>query len=177
MRLLYCDKYSRPGFTLAELLIALVILGVIATFTIPKVLVTQQNQRSVAIAKEDMAALSGAYQMMQQQGTLSAATVPADLFAYINYVRVDSTTVVDNDPASGGGTEQCGNPYACIRMHNGSIIVADGANFGGTATNNAIYWDIDPDGGVNGQLSVEPELHYGGRITTHAPDPTWFSWN
>ncbi|MBL8031855.1 MAG: prepilin-type N-terminal cleavage/methylation domain-containing protein [Candidatus Doudnabacteria bacterium] len=42
------------GFTLAELLIALVILGVIATFTIPKVLYANQNTKYNAIAKEAM---------------------------------------------------------------------------------------------------------------------------
>lgn len=40
------------GFTLAELLIALAILGVIAAFSIPKVLSAQQNQTYNAIAKE-----------------------------------------------------------------------------------------------------------------------------
>ena len=40
------------GFTLAELLIALTILGVIAIFTIPKVLQSQQDTRYSAAAKE-----------------------------------------------------------------------------------------------------------------------------
>lgn len=48
---------SQPGFTLAELLIALAILGVIATFTIPKILQAQQNQEKHAIYKETIAAL------------------------------------------------------------------------------------------------------------------------
>lgn len=43
---------SAQGFTLAELLIALAILGVIATFTIPKILTTQQNSKYNAMAKE-----------------------------------------------------------------------------------------------------------------------------
>lgn len=35
--------FGQKGFTLAELLISLAILGVIATFTIPKILSSQQN--------------------------------------------------------------------------------------------------------------------------------------
>jgi prepilin-type N-terminal cleavage/methylation domain-containing protein len=45
------------GFTLAELLIALGILGVIATFAIPKILVAQQDTKRKAVLKETMAAL------------------------------------------------------------------------------------------------------------------------
>lgn len=46
------------GFTLAELLIALAILGVIATFTIPKILQAQQNQKKQAILKETISIVS-----------------------------------------------------------------------------------------------------------------------
>ncbi len=46
-------KPEKPfkGFTLAELLMALAILGVIATFTIPKILGAQQSSSSNAKAK------------------------------------------------------------------------------------------------------------------------------
>ena len=51
---------KQRGFTLAELLIALGILGVIATFTIPKVLQTNQNAQWQATGKEAIAMISGA---------------------------------------------------------------------------------------------------------------------
>jgi Tfp pilus assembly protein FimT len=49
------------GFTLAELFIALGILGMIATFTIPKVLQTQQGNQYRSAAKETAAMVSEAY--------------------------------------------------------------------------------------------------------------------
>lgn len=48
----------QKAFTLAELLIALAILGVIATFTIPKVLTANQNGTFKAIGKETAAMLA-----------------------------------------------------------------------------------------------------------------------
>lgn len=63
MSLLSIGRYSqkRLGFTLAELLIALLILGVIATFSIPKVLYASQNGKKIAILKE---VISAAHQIV-----------------------------------------------------------------------------------------------------------------
>jgi prepilin-type N-terminal cleavage/methylation domain-containing protein len=46
------------GFTLAELLISLAILGVIATFTLPKILGGTGSKQNIAIAKEDFATVA-----------------------------------------------------------------------------------------------------------------------
>lgn len=53
----------QSGFTLAELLIALTILGLIATFTIPKILVSQQKQTYNVAEKEAIASVSSACQL------------------------------------------------------------------------------------------------------------------
>jgi prepilin-type N-terminal cleavage/methylation domain-containing protein len=55
------SKQHSLGFTLAELLIALAILGEIATFTIPKILSSQQNGTNKAKAKEAFSMVSSAY--------------------------------------------------------------------------------------------------------------------
>ena len=55
------QRYSQPAFTLAELLIALAILGVIATFTIPKILSGSTDAKWNASAKGAMTMVEGAY--------------------------------------------------------------------------------------------------------------------
>ncbi|MGE0200649.1 MAG: type II secretion system protein [Candidatus Melainabacteria bacterium] len=50
-------KRNVIGFTLAELLIALAILGVIATYAVPKILTAQSDSKKQAICKETLAAI------------------------------------------------------------------------------------------------------------------------
>jgi len=187
----------KQGFTLAELLIALAILGVIATFTIPKVLQTQQNQKFNAIGKEAASMISGAYQAYQQKNTVTASTGSGDLTAYMNYVALDTTSMIDRtymDPP-----EQCSATYPCLLLHSGArLSYSPSEPFAGTVSTSAIYFYLDPDGVVttNGSgKSVVFFLYVNGRLTTWgnlAPgtynsggsytadpnrDPSWLSWS
>ena len=72
------------GFTLAELLICMAILGVIATFTIPKIVQAQQNQTYTAEAKDAMAAVAGAYQVYRLQNAASTNTTFGDVTPYMD---------------------------------------------------------------------------------------------
>lgn len=191
------------GFTLTELLIALAILSVIATFTIPKILLVQQRQKENAIAKEAAAMVAGAYQFYKHTYTADANTGMATLTPYMNYAAVDTSTIIDGEYTQGSHT--CGSSSArqCLRLHNGAMLRYGNPStdlFGGTNTTNAIWFSVDPDGVYSGSATgegkaVEFWLYYNGRLATWgtvepntcrnggtcvdptpANDPPWFSW-
>jgi prepilin-type N-terminal cleavage/methylation domain-containing protein len=193
----------KPGFTLAELLIALAILGVIATFTIPKVLVAQQNGQNLAKAKEVAGMVAGAFQAAVQAGTISSSTKPSDLAQYINYVSIDTSgRLIDGHPGIASST--CNSTYPCMKLHNGGYLwLQDDSSFGGTSNLHMIAFRFDPDPANNttstsdGPLkAVQFQLYYNGMLRTRALtftgscdsngctgkdpnsafDPSWFSW-
>lgn len=93
------------GFTLAELLISLAILAEIATFTIPKVLTSQQNGKYNAAAKEAASMVSAASQQLQYTGTVSASTTGSELTPYLNYVKYDTSGTQVDDRAGLAGRQ------------------------------------------------------------------------
>jgi prepilin-type N-terminal cleavage/methylation domain-containing protein len=193
------------AFTLAELLIALAILGVIATFTIPKVLVSQQDARYSAAAKEAASAVSAAYNAAVLNGSITTTSGMKDLTPYLNYVQVDTASSIDNIHSYGSFTTTCGGSGArCVRLHNGALLkYYPQDTFGGTASTNGVVFLLDPDGQVTSAgsatgpgKSIGIFLFYNGRITdvskgpslsydNGAPQtwavcpactPSWFSW-
>jgi len=189
----------RYGFTLAELLISLAILGVIATFTIPKILTAQQNSQYNAKAKEAAAMISAAYESYKQQGnTPNTNTSAGNLTPFMNYVAVDSSSSIDLMYTD--TTRACTGGYGCIKLHNGGMLLWASGGFMGTASTNAIYFYFDPDGIVTDGTTNGPGkstcfwLYYNGRITSYANltagtiyaggtagpnssyDPPWFQW-
>ena len=100
-------KYrAAKAFTLAELLISLAILGVIATFAIPKVLSSQQDGKYNAIGKEIAGALSQAYQQRKLEGLLTVNDDSRDLVGnYFNYVK----RVTDGSVLMDGGRQKKGD--------------------------------------------------------------------
>ncbi len=194
---------ASTGFTLAELLIALAILGVIATFTIPKILTAQQSQQYNAIAKEDASILSGALQQASFQGTLNSGTRLIDLTPYMNYASIDTSgSVIDGIPTVASLTCTASRP--CIRLHNGSVMAPFCASGGFTGSTSLHLMEIYVD--PNGQQditsvsdgpgkAVSLVLYYNGFLTSrdlelpssvqmcgvpssNAPQykPSWFNW-
>lgn len=178
--------HSSTGFTLAELLISLLILGEIATFTIPKIISRQSNSRNNAIAKEAAGMLAGAFQQAQMAGQISSSTTMGALTQYMNYVKTDTSTTIDDWQT--GTSWGCDTSIRCIVLHSGARIAYDTAiSFGSTAATSFIYIQVDPDGGYSGTTNdpgkaVYIAVQYNGRIrntTTADTDgytPPWFSW-
>ena len=178
---------------MAELLIALMILGQIATFTIPKVLTAQQNGQNKAKAKEVFAMVSSAYQAHSLNNVIASNTPISTLTQYMNYVSVDTTSTIDGSP-NDSASYSCATRI-CLKLHSGAIV-AFGiiGGFGGTSANHMQWFLIDPDGTQKGDASsVWGVLYFNGRLTswanitpnsqdaggTYNPgnyDPPWLSW-
>ena len=187
----------RAGFTLAELLIALLILGVIATFTIPKVLSSQQDTRRKAVIKEVAGMLSGAFQAYRQDNAITASLHGGHLSPYMNYVRADVSMAMD--AYVGNPSTNCNGGQPCLVLHNGAVMRYQTNGMGTVDTTTAIWFEIDPTAGASGANSpegiVELWLYTNGRIVSWSSldddtcyaafcvsadpnkDPPWWGWN
>ena len=185
------SRKQGQGFTLAELLIALVILGDIAAFTIPKIITSQQNSKYNAFAKEAISSISVAYQQESVQNGITINTNANALTPYLNYLAVDTGSIVDNTGATNITCTSAGL-NRCLKLHNGAMLAwHSGETFSGSGTTNGIWFLIDPDGIDSANTGLSFFVLYNGRISssaqlpnitssvstyTTAADPTWFSW-
>ena len=119
------DKHHK-GFTLAELLISLAILGVIATFTIPKILTAQQNGRDAAVFKETVATLNAVLYQGIVEGALTPSTVASYYLSHVNAVKIcnsnSSTQGCWNTAIQGVADNGQINEPGLI-LHNGAVVV------------------------------------------------------
>lgn len=199
-------RRNGTGFSLTELMIALGLLGVIAMFTIPKVLQAQQANQHNAIAKESITLVSSAYEQYLLDNGVAPTTMRArDLAPYIKHVRYSTgpTVEIDKNPP-GSGFWPCGWTSPCFHLHNGAILMARHVSFNGTASTNAISFFLDPDGKPTNADATASEtkslflfLYYDGKVSSQGHcrpgttdsdlfwpcpmassyDPSWFSWN
>lgn len=135
-------KCSLYGFTLSELLIALAILGVIATFTIPKILVAQQEQKKLAVMKETISMLNEVIYIGMLQGDIrpSGGTYTSDwILDHVNAVKICDDVELDgcwdNSEGSIGDSSRSGFVLA-----NGAVVVGPGLS-GDTYTWINIDWN------------------------------------
>jgi prepilin-type N-terminal cleavage/methylation domain-containing protein len=164
-------RTHKLGFTLAELLIALAILGVIATFTIPKVLQSTTSGQNTAVAKEAASMISGAFSAYQMNNQIAATTTAGVLTQFMNYVKTDTATNVNGMAADCAAL----NTSGCLVLHNGAYLQYDGdSSFNADAdatleTSDHIIFNVDPDGGT-GTSGPATEITFvlfsNGRLTT-----------
>lgn len=194
----FIRPFQRSGraFTLAELLIALTILGVIAIFTIPKILQSQSQDKFNSLTKETAGMITGAYDAYKRVNTADTSTKGSSLTPYMNYVSVDTTSTVDYSPNQGSATISCASPALCLRLHNGGVLYVWDTWFPVAANNALVWFTLDPDGVQTGKAdSVDMALYFNDRITSNsgvspgsqdrwgsiagpspANDPQWLRW-
>ena len=158
------------GLTLTELLIALGILGVISAFTVPKVLLGFEYSDKKAKTKEVTSMVAASYLAYQLENSLSSTTTNSDLVPFMNYVSVDTVSIID-DAATLTSIDCSGFGPGCLRLHNGGILYVDWKQYGGTDSTNILWWTFDPDATYSGSTTGEGKalkfvLYYDGTIKT-----------
>jgi hypothetical protein len=181
--------------------VALAIVGVVATYTIPKVLTAQSVSAYNAQTHEVVGMLAEAYQKHLQLGKVTVNTTPLDLIQYINHVRVmPSGTVIDLNPNHvAGASWTCSATDVCLQLHTGGILMLQGGHpMTRLIPNEFLSAFYDPDGIYTGKAdSAWLLLYYTGRVSSGANlgpndcisiycpfaayasagnDPSWLRW-
>lgn len=151
---------QRKGFTLAELLIALAILGEIASFTIPKILSAQQNGQRIATFKETIGSLSAITYMGYLQGDLTTSNVTSYYTSKLNAIKI----CPNNAYTEGCWTQPGGDMEPGFVLHNGATL----SGFNNTGPGNGILLDWNGAAGPNveGDDIIQLQICFGS--------PCWY---
>ncbi len=143
---------KKSGFSLTELLVGVLLLGVIASFTIPKVLTNQKNQQRNSFTKEAMVTLTD--MMAVYKGALKTSTGMEQLRQGLNAHRTTEAKFIEGN----ANLLNCSMPqFACLQLPNGTAMgYTLPSRFGGTKPNNAILIYFDPDGLSNSHVGIGP---------------------
>ena len=127
---------SQKGFTLAEVLIALALLGVVAAFTIPKVLQASNGADNIAKVKEVAGTLESSWYNKKLQGTLTTgANIKLwDNLTDLNTIASARTTA---DALLGGAAHLCGSTGTYKLANLGYVQFANGVVVTGLVDNAA----------------------------------------
>jgi prepilin-type N-terminal cleavage/methylation domain-containing protein len=188
------------GFSLVELLITLAILGVIATFTIPKLLGTPNStisSKQTAMAKDVAFMVLAAYEQYRAANpTIPTTMTPVDLLPYLNYTSIDTSS--NYDGFKGESDRTCSVTSPCLNLHNGGKLQLLGSAFTGNTALHAFAVQFDPDGTANESTTNGPGsslkmfIYYSGQIKSRGTiypntlsnwgvynpgdsDPDWFT--
>ncbi|MGE0200641.1 MAG: type II secretion system protein [Candidatus Melainabacteria bacterium] len=166
---------KRPtGFTIAELLISLVIIGLIATFAVPKVKeawMVQQTKRYNEMCQQEMAMVVSAFTRYRLDHEVTSSFTFEDLLPYMNYVKKIVDGATQTDGVVGQTLYTCGTTdVACLRLTNGGMLFYHSTvSMTGTGTTNGVFFFFDPSEGYSGSTtgngkSLMVALYANGRI-------------
>lgn len=134
-------KPADTGFSLMEVIVALAIVGLVATFTIPKVLQASSSGETIAKLKSTIATLEQGWQAMasSESGVLIGQSL------YTNLNDAVSSVSSGNGAAPAGiiGGSPCAGPLAGIAM-NGYLQLNNGTVITGLS-NGAVMDDLPWD--------------------------------
>jgi prepilin-type N-terminal cleavage/methylation domain-containing protein len=111
----------RFGFTLAELLVVLGVLGVIATFTIPKILASVELPHKKAVFKETLAMMDH----IIQKGVLQNSETFSPNYAFSSYILNNINAIKICNRSDDGVCTQ--NPYNVWAYDVPVVLLANGA--------------------------------------------------
>ena len=191
------DNLVSKGFTLSELLISLVILGVIAAFAIPKVLVSQQSQQEKAVFKETIATLSEVYYEGSRTQTIPQnVSNQCDDYTYLTS-RINALKLCNTASDAQGCWDDStqGNNYGGGEVNEPGFVLPNGADVVGLNTWDCTFgafvidWNGPAGPNVEGQDQLylmrcdyapcfggAPSLQPGLIQPRNAQDVTLWSW-
>lgn len=146
------------GFTLAELLISLLVIAEIAAFSIPKILYANQQQQKIAIFKESIGALSASvYQFCIGSDANSNPNPYTYTIGVINSVKQCPT----NSLTQGCTTNPAGGDFSepGFTLHNGALLTGL-RNSSQPREVVEIDWDGDAGANVNGDDEMKIAINY-----------------
>lgn len=149
-------KYAAPAFTLLEMLIAVVMVGVIAAFTIPNFLITVSKDTLNNQVKSQMQQIQLAVIRYKQDNSTATTVDSDDIAALMKYVsKKTAGTLITGGVA-------CAALRPCYLFSDNSVVQVATAASG----DNFLYFNIDPDGsGVAKPVTIMYD-YTKNRITT-----------
>lgn len=143
----------------------------ILALTIPRFVSSHPTTylQNSAIAKEAASIISTVYSNYRLKSEPTAQTGPLALIDGMHYVSIQTNPKKEQNKRAQKNTslQPCSKRLQCIMLHNGGILQFDAQqHFGGTASTNAIFFNLDPDGHHGPQGRSSFYQYFDGKLTT-----------
>lgn len=172
----------KHGFSIAEVLIAISMVGVLAAMLVPGITNNTNQEKLLGITQEAIYEVSRGYAQWQKvNGPPTASTTLTGIIGNMNVVRVinDGSFNIQVPNTTAPAVQavfnsSCNATTPCALLHNGAFIQYDAdQSFSGFPRPtdapgfniNALHFFVDPDG-PGSQKATGFYMFYSGRITT-----------